>query len=192
MPPTLTLLGGSLREPSRTLALLQTSLAFAQERGIDAQLLDIRELDLPMFVPDWTLEAYPLEKQAAIAHLVEAYRRTHVMVWASPTYHGTVSGVFKNAIDFAELLADDARPYLSGCAVGIIAVNDTSTLTAMSHSVHDLRGWLAPTQVMAAEDSFSEMCELIDDRIKRRLARQIDELNAFAVSHFSTLKAKAL
>ncbi len=113
--------------------------------------------------------------------LIEAYRQAHTMIWASPTYHGSGSGVFKNAIDFAELLADDARPYLQGCAVGIIAVNDTSTLTAMSHCVHELRAWLAPTQIMATEDSFSETCELVDDRVKRRLAWQVDELVSFAV-----------
>jgi FMN reductase len=179
MAPTFTLLGGSLREPSRTLALLQTSLALARERGVDAQLLDLRELDLPMFLPDRALEAYPLEKQATITRLVEAYRRAHAMIWASPTYHGTVSGVFKNALDFAELLANDERPYLHGCAVGIIAINDTTTLTAMSHSVHELRAWLAPTQIMATEEMFSETCELINERIKQRLARQIDELIAF-------------
>ena len=181
MAPALTLLGGSLREHSRTLALLQTSLAFARERGIDAQLLDLRELDLPMFLPDRTLEDYPIEKQATIARLLEAYRRAHAMVWACPTYHGTVSGVFKNALDFAELLAKDARPYLHGCAVGIIAINDTSTLTAMSHCVHELRAWLAPTQIMATGSSFSETRELIDDRVKRRLAQQIDELISFAM-----------
>src|SRR6476619_4977197 len=111
MAPTFTLLGGSLREPSRTRAMLQVSLAFARERGVYAQLVDLRELELPMFLPDQTLEDYPIEKQAAIAHLLEAYRRADAMIWACPTYHGTVSGVFKNALDFAELLADDARPY---------------------------------------------------------------------------------
>jgi FMN reductase len=180
MAPTLTLLGGSLREQSRSRTLLQVSLAFAQDRGIDAQLLDLRDLDLPMFLPDRSLEDYPIGQQATIAHLLAAYRHAHAMIWACPTYHGTVSGVFKNAIDFAELLAHDARPYLQGCAVGIIAVNDTRTLSAMSHCVHELRAWLAPTQIMARGQSFSETRELIDDRVKQRLARQIDELISFA------------
>jgi len=179
MVPTLILLGGSLRERSRSLSMLQTSFAIAQERGIQAELLDVRDLDLPMFVPDRRIEDYPAEYQANIARLVDAYRRANAMIWASPTYHGTVSGVFKNALDFAELLADDARPYLQGCAVGIMAVNDNTTLTAMVHAVHELRAWLAPTQVMATARAFSETRELTDDRVKGRIARQIDELNAF-------------
>jgi FMN reductase len=183
MAPTLILLGGSLRENSRSRSLLRTSLTFAKERGIDAELIDLIELDLPMFLPDRKFEDYPAEKQATIAQLLAAYRRAHAMIWASPTYHGTVSGVFKNAIDFAELLAQDARPYLHGCAVGIIAINDTRTLTAMSHCVHDLRAWLAPTQIMATEASFSEMHDLMDDRVKRRLAKQVDELVSFVVAH---------
>jgi FMN reductase len=180
MAPTLALLGGSLRQPSRSRVLLKVSLAFAKQRGLDAHLLDLQELDLPMFLPDRTLEEYPIAKQAAIAHLVARFRRAQVMIWACPTYHGTVSGVFKNAIDFAELLAQDAAPYLSGRAEGIISVNDTSTLTAMSHCVHELRAWLAPTQIMATKTAFSATCELIDERVKQRLARQIDELISFA------------
>ena len=183
MTPTLILLGGSLREHSRSRALLRTSLALAKERGMDAELLDLFELDLPMFLPDRTFEDYPIEKRETIARVLAAYRRAHAMIWASPTYHGTVSGVFKNALDFAELLAQDARPYLRGCAVGIIAVNDTTTLTAMSHCVRELRAWLAPTQIMATEQSFSAMNDLIDDRVKKRLARQVDELVSFVVSH---------
>ena len=182
MAPTLILLGGSLREHSRSRALLQTSLSFAKERGIDAELLDLLELDLPMFLPDRTLEDYPIGKQAAIAQLLAAYRRAHAMIWASPTYHGTVSGVFKNALDYAELLANDARPYLQDCAVGIIAINDSTTLTAMSHCVHELQAWLAPTQIMATGKSFSETHDLIDDRVKKRLARQVDELVSFVAS----------
>jgi len=183
MAPTLVLLGGSLLENSRSRSMLQISLALARERGVDAELIDLRDLDLPMFLPDRTLEDYPGEKQAAIAHLVDAYRRAHAMIWACPTYHGTVSGVFKNAIDFAELLADDARPYLHGCAVGIIAINDSRTLSAMAHCVHELRGWLSPTQIMATGKSFSEAHELIDDRVKGRLARQVDELISFIKAH---------
>jgi FMN reductase len=186
MASTLILLGGSLRVPSLSLRLLQTSFALLRDRGVQTELLDVRELDLPMYLPDRTIEAYPAEKQANITRLVDAFRRADAMIWACPTYHGTVSGVFKNALDYAELLAHDPRPYLQGCAVGVITINDTSTLTAMSHCVHELRAWLAPTQIMAKEHAFSEDHELIEERVKKRLARQADELVAFMARHHAS------
>jgi FMN reductase len=32
------------------------------------------------------------------------------MIWSSPTYHGSVSGSFKNALDWLILLAERAPP----------------------------------------------------------------------------------
>jgi FMN reductase len=70
-------------------------------------------------------------------------------VIGSPGYHGSLSGVVKNALDHLEALRDDERPYLDGRAVGCVttaygwqaAVN---TLTALRQIVHALRGWPTP------------------------------------------------
>jgi FMN reductase len=68
---------------------------------------------------------------------------------ATPAYHGGISGLVKNAIDYTEDLKDDARPYLDGRAVGCIVVADGaqalgSTLASLRAIVHALRGWPTP------------------------------------------------
>jgi NAD(P)H-dependent FMN reductase len=63
-------------------------------------LLDLRKLNLPMFVSDRPVEGYPAAHQAGINQLIDACRRAEVMIWASPSYHGTISGALKNALDF--------------------------------------------------------------------------------------------
>jgi FMN reductase len=70
-------------------------------------------------------------------------------VLVSPGYHGTISGLVKNALDYAEDLRDDPRPYFSGRAVGSIAVASgyqaaVTTLGALRTVVHALRGWPTP------------------------------------------------
>ena len=40
----------------------------------------------------------------------------------SPGYHGAVSGLVKNALDYVEDLRDEPRPYLDGRAVGCVAI----------------------------------------------------------------------
>ena len=54
MAKTLTIvgLGGSLASVSRSRSALQFALAGAASAGAETQLLDIRELDLPMYDPD--------------------------------------------------------------------------------------------------------------------------------------------
>lgn len=181
--PLIVGLGGSLRARSYSRLALRLALEMAAEGGAAIELLDLKELDLPMFYPDAPVDAYSPFHQPAIIRLVETCRRADAMIWASPTYHGTVSGVFKNALDFLELLSDDEAPYLSGRAVGLIAVADQSTFPAMVDSVYELRAWLAPTRVTVSRRDFDAELTLTNERVERRLRRLVGELLSFAHSH---------
>ena len=178
-PPLLVGLGGSLREKSYSRAALREALRIAEAGGAATELLDVRELNLPMFVPDLPVEEYPSSQQANITRFIEACRRAEAMIWASPTYHGTISGVLKNALDFMEFLSDDERPYLQGRAVGLMTIPDPTTFAAMINAVHELRAWLAPTQVALSRQSFTSELALTDERAQRRLARLVNELLDF-------------
>ena len=76
-------------------------------------------------------------------------RSADAVVISSPGYHGTVSGLVKNALDYLEELRTDERPYLDGRPVGLIAVARgwqaaVSTLATLRQITHALRGWPAP------------------------------------------------
>jgi FMN reductase len=181
--PLIVGLGGSLRARSYSRLALQTALAMTAEQGAEVELLDVKELDLPMFYPDMPVGAYSVFQQPAIVRLVETCRRADAMIWASPTYHGTVSGVVKNALDFLELLSDDDPPYLTGRAVGLIAVSDQSTFPAMIEAVYELRAWLTPTRVTVNRRDFDAEHTLVNERVEHRLRRMVGELLAFAHRH---------
>jgi len=178
--PLLVGLGGSLREKSYSRAALRETLRIAEVNGAATELLDVRELNLPMFVPDLPVQEYPAAHHAGINRLLETCRSADVMIWASPTYHGAVSGVFKNALDFLEFLADDQPPYLQGRAVGLITIPDPATFAGMIHAVHELRAWLAPPYVTLNRQNFTAELALTDERAQRRLTRLINELLDFA------------
>jgi FMN reductase len=174
-------LGGTLRERSLSRAALHAALNIASRHGVQTEMLDLRELNLPMYVPDWGLADYPREHQPAIERFIESCRMSRAMVWASPTYHGTVSGVFKNALDFIEMLSDDTPAYLGSKAVGLISINDSKTFSAMSNSVHELHAWLAPTHVMLKKSDFNLDGEihLTSETGIRRVTRLVNELMHF-------------
>ncbi len=73
---------------------------------------------LPIFNPTDADE--PAERTA----LVDAVREADGVIVATPGYHGSLSGLIKNALDSLEPLRNDARPYLDGRAVGCIVVAD--------------------------------------------------------------------
>jgi FMN reductase len=180
-PPYIVGLGGSLRERSFSRAATREALRIAEAKSVSTELLDLRELNLPMFTPKWKAEDYPAVHHAGIVQLLTACRRADALLWVSPTYHGTVSGLFKNALDFMELLADDDPPYLQGKVVGLIAVSDPLTFGAMKNSAHELRAWLAPTHItLDQREDFNEDLTLKEGRAQRRVARLLDELIEFA------------
>jgi FMN reductase len=177
--PNLLCLGGSLRPGSYSLATCGSVGEVAENAGFSVEIIDPRELDLPMYVPDFELEHYA-PRHEGIHRLIEAYRRADAMVWVSPTYHGTVSGVFKNTIDFAEFLDKDSRPYFSSRAVGLIAINDSTPFAAMRDCARELRAWLAPTQIQLGSSDFDAEMKVASERARGRIARLVEELGTFA------------
>jgi len=78
-------LGGSLAESSTSRAALVIALEGAAAAGASTDLLDLRELDLPMFRPDLK------EPGANVARVIEASYEADGMIWSSPLYNGTPS-----------------------------------------------------------------------------------------------------
>jgi FMN reductase len=141
-------IGGTLRGGSSSLGALRRALRAAEEAGGETELLDLRELNLPMYEPGRRLDAYGPE----VRTLVEAVRAADALILSTAAYHGTLAGVTKNALDFTQFLARDERPYLDGRVVGLISTSGgeraaANTTDAMVHVVHALRGIVAPSMV---------------------------------------------
>jgi hypothetical protein len=95
-------LGGSLARASRSRAALKAALAGVAEEGAETELLDLRELALPMYDPDQPGATEPASR------LIESCHAADGLLWSSPLYQGTISGAFKNALDWLH----EAVPYV--------------------------------------------------------------------------------
>jgi FMN reductase len=143
-------IGGSLRTDSQSERALRIVLDGAERAGAKTTLITGADLVLPFYDP-----AEP-DRSPAAYRLVEELRNADGVVLVSPGYHGTVSGLVKNALDYIEDLREDDRPYLDGRAVGCVAAARgwqaaVTTLTSLRSIVHALRGW--PTPLGAAVNS---------------------------------------
>lgn len=136
-------LGGTVRPGSSTELALAVTVEAARNAGAEVQLFDGAYLvELPHY-------AGPMYSAGAGGDLIEAVRGAGGLLIATPGYHGTVSGVVKNALDYLENLAADARPYLDGRAVGLVATAyghqaAMTTLQTLRAITHSLRGWPTP------------------------------------------------
>jgi FMN reductase len=179
--PYVVAVGGTLRAGSSTEKALRHALDAAARAGARTKLICGSALQLPMYEPD------NAERCAAARELVAQLALADGIILGSPGYHGSISGLIKNALDYAEDLRADARPYFSGRAVGCIATaggwpGAVNTLGALRDIVHALRGWPTPlgAAINSADRVFDEAGTCLMPRIAETLERIAGEVVEFA------------
>ena len=137
-------IGGTAIDRSSTEQALQLALASAERQGAEVALFGGAHLArLPHYMTEGSKAS--AEGQAMVA----AIRRADGLIVASPGYHGSISGLVKNGLDYLEETARDPRVYLDGVPVGLIVTAygwqaTGSTLATLRSIVHALRGWPTP------------------------------------------------
>lgn len=108
--------------------------------------------------------------------MVAAVREADGILIASPGYHGSISGLVKNALDYIEDLSSDERPYLHSRPVGLIATSfghqaAMSTLLTLRTITHALRGWPTPAgaAIRTTSATFDEDGNLRDAKAREQL-----------------------
>lgn len=189
MPDRLSIvgIGGTTSPRSSTEQALGLALAAAEAEGAVVTMFDGPFLAaLPHYAPGAVAGSDEAKR------LVEAVRGAHGLIFASPGYHGSISGLVKNAIDYIEETARDARVYLDGLPVGLIVTAygwqaTGSTLATLRSIVHALRGW--PTPLGAAIRSTSGMFQ--DGQCRDEAAASQLDLVGRQVVEFARLRRAA-
>lgn len=141
--PLIVGIGGTVRPESSSERALKKAMVAAEAAGGRTRLFDGAFMaSLPIYNP-----AFP--DLGAGAEFLTAVSEADGVIIASPGYHGSISGLVKNALDTLEGLRDDARPYFDGRAVGLIVAADGwqacgSALAALRSVIHAMRGWPTP------------------------------------------------
>jgi FMN reductase len=140
-------IGGTGRPGSTTERALELALRAAEHEGAEVHLLGGAFLaELPLYLPQRA------HRGGGARELLALVARADGVIVASPSYHGGVSALVKNALDYLEDLREDCRPYLDGRAVGCVVTSagwqaGGATLAALRSIVHALRGWPTPLGV---------------------------------------------
>ncbi|WP_411963717.1 NADPH-dependent FMN reductase [Haloferax sp. YSMS24] len=156
-------IAGSLRDHSFTRLTLQYALDGAEAAGATTELIDLREFDLPPLNADY-------DEHGDSAAFVSKVDAADAVLLGTPVYHGSYSGVLKNALDYCGF--DE----FSQKTVGLLAVAGGSfPVTALDHlrSVcRSLNAWVLPHQAAVPRASAAfEGTELVDDDLRKRIER---------------------
>jgi NAD(P)H-dependent FMN reductase len=166
---TIRLLGvcGSVRADSYSSRAADIVLAAAREHGAETRLIELNALDLPTYNPD-----HESMDHAGLRAATEAVTWADAFLLASPDYHGSMSDVMKNFLDFywAEF---------AGKLFGYVCASHEKGLTVMEHmrtSVRQCYGWSVPYGVSVyGEKDFDSSGQLVSQvaRRVRMLARDL-------------------
>jgi FMN reductase len=144
--PLIVGIGGTMRAGSTSEQALRLALTSARAAGAETQMFSGGDLLLPMY------GVLASAANEASTRMIAALRRADGVIIASPVYHGGVSGLIKNAIDYVEEMRSDPRVYLDRRAVGAIACGygnqgAAMVLAQLRQMTHALRGWPTPLGV---------------------------------------------
>jgi NAD(P)H-dependent FMN reductase len=160
--PRLVALCGSLRDESHTRVALGRALSAAAERGARTDMIDLRDLEMPVYDSD-------REEAGDVADLTERVRRADAILLGTPMYHGSYSSPLKTALDYCGFDEFEDK------TVGLLAVSGGSfPITALDHLravCRALDAWVLPYQAAVPNASRKiEGGEIVDSDVAERVA----------------------
>ncbi|WP_394742827.1 NADPH-dependent FMN reductase [Natronococcus roseus] len=154
-------IAGSLREESYTRPALRHALDAAEAAGASTELVDLRELEIPLFDADD-------DEAGDASELARRVREADAILLGTPMYHGSYSSVLKTALDYCGFDEFENK------TVGLLAVSGGSfPIGALDHLrvvCRALDAWVLPHQaaVPNAHSRFEDR-ELIDEDVRQRV-----------------------
>ncbi|MEY2333754.1 NADPH-dependent FMN reductase [Acidithiobacillus ferrianus] len=176
---------GSIRQPSLTRILAERAATAYADRGMSVDWVDPRARPLPIADPNYHHDVADTP-DANVRTMVRQVAEANGIVLASPLYHGSFSGVLKNAIDSLSFDAFRDKP------VGLLSHGNQSKRCAQPCEhllpvVRTIYGIALQTQVASCKGDFSKNSvsgeiTLIDGDTTLRCERQADEMIAYLIA----------
>src|ERR1051325_10196799 len=101
---------GSLRSGSLNKKLMRAAARFAEQAGAEVTVLDLRDLNIPIYDGDVEASSGIPEGAMRLKQLMASHE---ALLISSPEYNSSISGALKNAIDWASRQAPGEAPLQS-------------------------------------------------------------------------------
>jgi len=172
-------ISGSLRAGSYTRRAVEAALAGAAESGAQTRLIDLNGYNL-IFRAGQDETGYPSD----VARLRAEIKQADGIILGTPEYHGSLSGVLKNALD---LMGFDE---FEGKMIGLVGVSGGQmgafdALNTLRNIGRALHAWVIPEQASIPEawKVFTEDGKIADPKLEKRLKDVGRQVARFAQLH---------
>jgi FMN reductase len=154
---------GSLRQDSYSAKALQQVIDMVGAKGVETEILDLRQMNLPFCDGGDEYPNYP-----DVEKLRNTVKSASGLILATPEYHGSVSGVLKNALDLMSF------EHLSNKVTGLISVlggqSNSNALNDLRVIIRWVHGFVIPEQVAIGQawKAFDKEGKLVDRSLQER------------------------
>ncbi len=173
---------GSIRRGSYTRMAVQIALEGAQQVGSQTRLIDLKDYHLVFCDGKEDESTFPED----VFKLRREVGQAHGIILGTPDYHGSFSGVLKNALDLMGFNE------LEGKMIGLVGVsggtlgagNALNSLRSIGRALH---AWMIPEQALIPEPwkAFDESGTLKDGALEGRVKEVGRQVARFAYLHTS-------
>jgi chromate reductase len=186
--PKIVAFAGSTRAGSFNKKLIHVAAQAARDAGAEVTMVDLKDLPMPLYDGD-------LEEASGLPENAKKWKailRAHDgFLISSPEYNSSITGVLKNAIDWASRTETDDEPDLicfRGKTAALVSASP-GALGGMRALVH-VRSILGNIGVLVLPDqvSISTAHEAFDDAGKLKDERKAKKIAALARSLVETLR----
>lgn len=171
------LISGSIGKKSCTRTMLDYLENDLSERGVSTEYWDLGERPLPIAIPEY--HNRPMDHpDREIIEFVTKVKDADGLILGSPLYHGSFSGVLKNALDNLPSDAFMNKP--------VALVSHSSNARSCVRPANDLRpivgslgGYPGRIPIGTTDADYQPTAsgyELIDSNVKQRVDELLDEL----------------
>ncbi|RJU99710.1 MAG: NAD(P)H-dependent oxidoreductase [Candidatus Poseidoniales archaeon] len=161
-------LAGEYRSSSKSGMLVNEALHHAKLNGAEVVFWDLDEKPLPLVGEDGCWGHPNVKEFQTLLEECDAF------LLSSPEYHGTMSGVMKNTLDWMY------DKHVGGKVFGLMStlggVTNANTLNHMRIAVRWLHGWAVPQQLAIGhvKEAFNEEQKLVDESLQERLESLVE------------------
>lgn len=146
-----------------------------EEKGFDVEVLNLSEAEIPFFKMEF--QNPPIAAQL----MCEKFKQAELQIWLTPLFHGSMTGLMKNCLDWLELTSKDEVPYLTNKIVGLVCWAEggmaVQGINAMDAVAKALRAWVLPYSVpIVKNELYAAQTFSLTDQYKNKFDRMINLL----------------
>lgn len=164
-------IAGSLRPESYTQMALNIAAQRVEALGAEVEIIDLRLFKLPFCDGGKEYPDYP-----DVSRLREMTSIADGLILATPEYHGSVSGVLKNALDLMSF--DEFSDKVAGLISVLGGQPNSNALNDLRLIMRWVHAWVVPEQIAIGQvwKAFDAEGKLLDEKLSQRFDQFAESL----------------